>query len=156
MKKGKMKRIKELSRQNVSKRLKIISFIDTVPQLLHSLNAVCRSQNPQSSKYELKVVSMKNIPTKMCDNSVLSEDKNVKSFTKWCEGSIYLYQNYMRKLKEEEYYRKSRSTTERRHYHCKSKLENQAEAIHCAEAIESPDKFLSMFNGRQGLYHRSK
>ncbi|KAI8061386.1 hypothetical protein BDF21DRAFT_348049, partial [Thamnidium elegans] len=33
---------------------------------------------------------------------------------------------------------------------------NQADAINCAEAIESPDKFLSMFNGRHGLYHRSK
>ncbi|CAO3698204.1 unnamed protein product [Rhizopus stolonifer] len=230
--------------------------------------------------YELKAVSMKSILTKIWDNSVLFEDKNVKSFTKWCEGKnlsffsvpskrlynlydiIYTcteYQNYIKKLKEEGYTvigycRKSRSTTETidkkilslqeqigklktrslvdKVYvsvNCDSKesimnrdlknsssaLElkgldgnmqdlikylltakkiclvtidsagltsdvgdlisflrefpnvekilidnlphtNQAHAINCAEAIESPDKFLSMFNGRHGLYHRSK
>lgn len=33
---------------------------------------------------------------------------------------------------------------------------NQANTINCAETIESPNKFLSMFNERHGLYHKSK
>ncbi|KAI8881428.1 hypothetical protein K501DRAFT_334769 [Backusella circina FSU 941] len=276
--------------------------LNTIPQLLQFLNAVYLAENPQSSMYELKVVSMKNILAKIWDNSVLFEDKSIKSFTKWCEGknlsffsvpskrlhnlygervsvrSLYVlkdqytnsikkdiiyacteYQNYIIKLKEEGYTvigycRKSRSTTETidkkilslqkqignlktrslvdKVYvsvNCDSKeritnrdvnssssaLElkgldgnmqdlikylltakkiclvtidsagltsdvgdlisflreypniekilidnlphtNQTHAINCAEAIESPDKFLSMFNGRHELYHRSK
>lgn len=50
------------------------------------MKTVYLADNPKSEMYELKNVSMKNILGKVWDNTLLFDDKNVKSFTKWCEG----------------------------------------------------------------------